>query len=103
MFKKTVPVLAIAASVASVFVSSQALATSCTPTLVSATSPGTIQLTCGGTVYYASYLSCSNSWDSLKQFFSVAEAALLAGKSLNIATSTSNGCANHLIFMELVK
>ena len=75
----------------------------CVPTAVNSDNGSWITLTCNGANYYAQPGNCGNSLDAVKMYLSIAQAALLSGKSINIATSSASGCTTHFVWMQLNK
>ena len=94
-------VLGISIAVVSLFATprqAEAAAVSCTVTGVAYDDGPRLIVNCSGTYYYGqSATGCqSKSVDTLKVWNSMAQAALLSGKKLQVETQTATGCTGYI-------
>ena len=78
-----------------------AVTATCVPDAVNTDSRGAITISCAGTWYFAQPGVCGNTQDSVKMYLSVAQAAILSGKKIDLATPSDAACANHIVFLQL--
>src|ERR1017187_6897192 len=108
--KKTlISALSLVAGLAVASVSTPAHATTVNPCVVTALNTdnaSNFTLSCSGTWYGASVGTCGSTTttiDAVKEYLSVAQAALLSGKNLVIVTNGTAGCTTKIVYMELDK
>jgi hypothetical protein len=99
--KKTLSaVLALTAGLVVAATSAPAFANvTCVPTAINTDNLSRITIQCGGAWYNAQPGVCSATVESVKMMLSLSQAAMLAGKNIEIATS----CSTHVVWMNMTR